>query len=85
MSINFGKKFKKQYEKSDPKIKKAFDKRFDLFLQDPFYPLSDNHLLTGEYHGKRSIDITGDWRAIYSENGGNITFELLGTHSQLYK
>ncbi|OGE64692.1 hypothetical protein A3J13_00805 [Candidatus Daviesbacteria bacterium RIFCSPLOWO2_02_FULL_36_8] len=90
MQINFAKKFKKQYDKADLKTKKAFDKRFELFLQNPFYPLLDNHALTGEYSGCRSIDVTGNWRAIFSEienkDGKKVViFELLGTHPQLYK
>lgn len=90
MQTNFAKKFKKQYEKADNKIKFAFDKRLKLFLQDPFYPLLNNHALTGQYLGKRSINVTGDWRAIFSEieNGGEekvVIFELLDTHSNLYK
>ena len=90
MQIKFARKFKKQYDKADYKIKKAFDKRLELFSLDPFYPLLDNHTLTGQLAGKRSIDITGNWRAIYSEAENIVgerivTFELLGTHSQLYK
>ncbi|OGE71342.1 hypothetical protein A2617_00135 [Candidatus Daviesbacteria bacterium RIFOXYD1_FULL_41_10] len=62
-----------------------FRKRFELFLSNPFHPQLNNHLLTGNYKGYRSINITGDWRALYSENENSIIFELLGTHSQLYK
>jgi len=85
MSINFAKAFSKQYDKVESKIKVAFDKKFKLFLQNPFHPLLNNHALTGGYKGFRSINVTGDWRAIYSENKEAIVFELLGTHSQLYK
>ncbi|TSC88287.1 MAG: Uncharacterized protein G01um10147_192 [Microgenomates group bacterium Gr01-1014_7] len=90
MQINFAKKFKKRYDKADVKIRTAFDKRFAIFLQDPFYSLLNNHALTGKYAGSRSIDVTGDWRAIFSEHMDEkdnkvIIFELLGTHSELYK
>lgn len=90
MQTNFAKKFKKQYEKADYKIKSAFDKKIELFLQDPFYPLLNNHVLTGQYSGKRSINVTGDWRAIFSEIENEeeekvVIFELLDTHSNLYK
>lgn len=89
MQINFAKKFKKQYEKAEDKIQTAFDRRFKLFLQDTHNSLLNNHLLTGKYSGKRSINITGDWRAIYSESYDKekkqvVNFEALGTHSQLY-
>lgn len=85
MPINFAKTFRKQYDKAEQKIKSTFDARFELFLINPFHPQLNNHALTGKFKGYRSINITDDWRAIYSENRGAIIFELLGTHSQLYK
>lgn len=85
MSINFAKTFRKQYDKADHKIKSTFDARLELFVINPFHPQLNNHVLTGKFNGYRSINITGDWRAIYSENRGIVIFKLLGTHSQLYK
>ena len=90
MYINFSKKFKKQQNKADAKIKSALNKKIKLFLQDQFTPHLHNHALIGEFKGYRSINITGDFRALYSESvdkDGNqiIIFEMLGTHSQLYK
>lgn len=90
MQIKFAKKFKKKYDRSSIKIKDAFDERFEIFKENPFSITLNSHKLTGEYSGKRSINVTGDWRAIYSEHtdtGGDkvIIFETLGTHSQLYK
>ncbi len=85
MQIKFAKKFKKRYEKADSKIQSAFDKRLELFLKNPFHELLNNHTLTGEYLGYRSIDITGDWRAIFSQQDNVVNFKILGTHSQLYK
>jgi addiction module RelE/StbE family toxin len=90
MLVKFSKDFGKCYQKADLKIKLNFDKRLQFFAEKPFHPQLHNHLLTGKYSGFRSINITGDWRAIFSvhiDNQGNQTviFELLGTHSQLYK
>lgn len=90
MLINFGRKFDKQYQRADAKIKAAFDTRLKLFQDNPLNLLLDNHSLTGNHLGKRSINITGDWRAIYTEAKNEkgekiIIFHLLGTHSQLYK
>ena len=50
----------------------------------------NNHALTGKFQGRRSINITGDWRAIFSirvnfESESEYYFELVGTHSQLYR
>ncbi len=89
MRINFAREFTKQYRRTDPKIRKAVDKRLDLFLQNPLNPTLNNHPLSGNYKGYRSTNITGDWRAIYSEiKEGNetlVVFKSLGTHSQLYR
>ena len=89
MNIKLGKKFAKQYSKAPQKIKKAFGYRLEIFRNDPFHPLLNNHSLTGGYLNSQSINITGDWRAIYSEalsNDGKVSiFLALGTHSQLYR
>ena len=83
--INYSRRFDKDLRKAPLKIKIAFKKRREIFQQNQFHPLLNNHLLTGNLKGYRSINITGDWRAIYSERNGVITFEILGTHSMLYK
>ncbi len=90
MKINFTKEFTRLYRKADPKIKNAVIKRLETFSKDPFNATLNNHALLGNYQGFRSINITGDWRAIYSENKTEnglvlITFKSLGTHSMLYK
>lgn len=87
--IDYSKTFDKQLRKSPLKIKKAFRNRLELFLKQPFHPILNNHPLKGNLLGYRSINITGDWRALYSERSENrskvIIFEIIGTHSQLYK
>jgi addiction module RelE/StbE family toxin len=89
MIIRFGKKFTKQFEKTPFQIKNSFNKRIKLFDQNSLHPLLNNHPLAGKLLGFRSINITGDWRAIYSERQDSdgemiVFFELIGTHSQLY-
>lgn len=90
MRVRFSRKFAKQHEKAEKKIKTAFNERLELFLKNPFHPRLNNHQLTGKLKSCRSINITGDWRAIYSEiknSSGDavVIFKMLGTHSQLYK
>lgn len=90
IKIDLSRDFEKELKKSPLKIKIAFRQRLNLFAENQFHPLLNNHALTGKLSGYRSINITGDWRAIYSEvidkDGEKlIIFELLGTHSQLYK
>ena len=85
MEIEYSDRFRKQYHKTNEKIKTAFRKRLKLFEKNHHHPLLKNHALTGNYKGFQSINITGDWRVIYSERDGLIIFEALGTHGQLYK
>lgn len=86
MRVRFSKKFAKQYEKAPQKIKDTFENRLKLFQRNQFNPTLNNHTLGGRFKGYRSINVTGDWRAVYSrKNEDTIYFELLGTHSQLYR
>lgn len=88
--VNYTDKFIRDLRKAPAIIRKATAKRIEIFLKEPFHPQLNNHQLTGNYKGFRSINISGDWRAIFSEfvnSEGNkiIIFKVLGTHSQLYK
>lgn len=83
--IDYSRRFGKQFKKASLEIKKAFRHRLDLFTEDPFNPLLNNHSLSGRFIGQRSINITGDWRAIYIVEQNTVIFIALGTHSQLYK
>ena len=87
MKIKFKKGFAKQFDKSSAKMQNAFYARIKIFQKDPFYPILNNHKLTGKYKGYRSINISGNWRAIFKEfHSDNIAiFYLIGTHSELYK
>jgi len=48
----------------------------------------NNHSLTREYANFRSIDITNDYRTLYTEKGEGdeivAYFEEIGTHKELY-
>lgn len=90
MKISYARRFVKEYERAGLKIKKAVKERIHLFSKDPFHPQLHNHSLSGKYSRYRSINITGDWRAVFlviEETGPEtiISFEMLGTHGQLYK
>ena len=85
--IDFSRRFEKDLSKAPKKIKIAFKARLEIFLKDKFNQTLNNHSLTGNYKDYRSINVTGDFRAIFREfdNGEVIYFETLGTHAQLYK
>ncbi len=84
MDIDFHKKFKKRYPKLDLKIRRKFDEKLILFEQNPFDISLNNHILHGKYKNHRSIDVTGDWRALYRLEGDVTLFVIIGTHSELY-
>ena len=87
MQVDFYRKFIKMLAKAPAKVQKAFYKRLDIFLYDQFHPILNNHQLTGKYKELRSINVTGNWRAIFKEfqNDNLVVFYLISTHSELYK
>lgn len=85
MIIQTTKSFDKQYTRLGEKIKERFKQRIVIFRENPFDPKLRNHALKGRYLGYRSIDITGDIRALYTVTGNTIIiFGFIGTHGQLY-
>lgn len=85
MTIQYLPQFKRQYQKLPPKIQHQFDERLRLFVDDPADPRLRVHPLKGKYAGYWSLNVSGDWRAIYFTHGDEvIIFALIGTHSKLY-
>ncbi|OGF26576.1 hypothetical protein A2477_01625 [Candidatus Falkowbacteria bacterium RIFOXYC2_FULL_47_12] len=87
MRIEYSKRFTKEYRKCPPLVRAAFKRRLQLFIQNKNETLLHNHQLSGNFKNRRSINVTGDWRALYEkfDNGNAVYFVALGTHSQLYK
>lgn len=86
MKIRFHKNFKKQYQKLDKKQQVKIQERIELFIQNPFNPILKNHSLKGKHLDYRSINITGDLRAIYKYiSPEECIFVILDKHSNLYK
>ena len=86
MKIVLHKNFKKQYGKLRVGEKRKFKARRDIFLENPFHPLLNNHALHGgEYENFRSINITGDLRVLYEPVGEHTAhFIIIDTHSNLF-
>ena len=81
MKIFLHKNFAKRYAKLRPSQKEKFKERRDLFLIDSYHPLLNNHPLLGKYKGCRSINITGDLRAVYDIVGPDaVLFVDIDTH-----
>lgn len=82
----YSRRFRKMYRKLPIKVRKKFKERRDLFLSDLTHSLLNNHPLGGEYVGCFSINVTGDYRAIYYwMQDGVMQFIAIGTHSDLYE
>lgn len=84
MIIKFRKAFKKNFKKLSPKIKEKIRERLVLFENDQFNPVLNNHSLKGKYLGYRSINITGNLRAIYKSSSKEVIFVAIDSHSNLY-
>lgn len=85
MAITYSRIFKRIFKKKDIWVQDKFGERLSLFIQNKNHPLLNSHPLDGEWVGCMSINITGDFRAVYEELG-NDSFEFIaiGTHSELY-
>jgi mRNA-degrading endonuclease YafQ of YafQ-DinJ toxin-antitoxin module len=85
VKIEYTKRFTKQFSKLSPKNRAQFIARQRLWLSDPYNIQLHLHMLTGEYAGLYSINVTGDIRAIYEKvDDSYIIYGFIGTHSQLY-
>jgi addiction module RelE/StbE family toxin len=86
IEIIFHKNFKKDIQKLKKNEQERFLKRIALFQEDSLSMFLNNHELKWEYAGHRSINITGDIRAIFIMKDQNTAlFKKIGSHSELYK
>lgn len=84
MTVYLHKNFKKHYKKLTQSQKRKFKERRDLFIQDEFNPVLNNHALKGKYQGYRSINVTGDLRIVYKKEAQDVIFIAIDSHSNLY-
>jgi addiction module RelE/StbE family toxin len=84
MTIAYSKNFIKQAKKLHLEARKKLLERIAIFSDNPLHPLLRNHQLKGKHKEYRSIDITGDIRALYMQKENEAIFDTVGTHSQLY-
>jgi len=57
----------------------------DLLAERSLDPSQRDHLLVGNYVGRRECHIEPDWLLIYKLEDPRIIFERLGTHADLFK
>ena len=85
MKILTNKRFDKAFKKMTFKLRTKFYQQIELFQSNPTDQQLNNHALSGRYFGYRSIDVSGNVRAIFKETDiDTVRFINIGTHSQLY-
>ena len=85
MRAVFSKQFDKSFSKLPKKVQIKAIERVGIFINNPFEGILNNHSLAGEWSGCRSINITGDIRAVYKLESKNLAkFVEIGSHSKLY-
>ncbi len=85
MNTSYHRKFDKQFKKLTVSVQKQFKERRNIFLSDQFHPLLDNHPLNPPFAGSRSINVTGDYRAIFKHISPDLVlFTHIGTHHELF-
>ena len=84
MNISYTSGFIKESRRLAPEIRQQLKHCIELFSENPLHPSLRNHPLKGKYKSQRSIDVTGDVRALYMQKGDEAIFVTVGTHNQLY-
>lgn len=84
MEAVFHRNFKKKYQKLPQDIQKKFDSALYIFLRNKFDKKLNNHSVDRIFPDCRSINVTGDYRAIFHENSEVVVFITIGTHADLY-
>ena len=85
MRIIFARVFVKRLKKIPAPIREQYYERLTLFRTEWQHPILADHALTAEWAGHRSINVTGDYRAVYKEVANEIfEFVAIDTHHNLY-
>lgn len=84
MLIRPHKRFQKSFKKQSAQIQESFFSVMETFIENPFDPIFNNHALSGDLRGIRSINVTGDVRVHYKETEEGVLLMKIGTHAQLY-
>lgn len=74
-------RFSRQYKKLPSDVKDIAEKKFDIFLSDPFDSRLKTHKLTGALEGFLAFAINYQFRIIFDfDEQGNPRFYQVGTH-----
>jgi addiction module RelE/StbE family toxin len=87
MKIKYHKEFLKNYKKrikSNPKLAAQFSKQLNKFIVNPKDSTLRDHKLIGKKKNFHAFSITGDIRAVYIIENGEIWLYDIGSHNQVY-
>ena len=84
MEVIFHKTFKKKFAKLPKSIQRQASERIYIFSQNSTDPILNNHSVEKRFPGCRSINVTGDYRAIFKTQEASAIFINIGSHSDLY-
>ncbi len=89
MSIEYHGRFLKHFKKRiqpNSTLVKRFRERLNLFMEDRFNPILQDHSLEGSKSTFHAFSITGDIRVIYKIKEDDEVIQLIdiGTHNQVY-
>ena len=84
MKIKYHRKFIKVFNKLSPKTQKTFYQKLEIFYEDKHDEILCYHQLHGQLDNLFSINITGDYRALFQEKNNIVIFMKIGRHCDLY-
>lgn len=86
MIVTYHKKFFKSFSKLSRKQQEKIIDLIEIFRDNPFTSILNNHALKRDLLGYRSISAGGNLRLLFivEKNYENVEFTAVGTHSQLY-
>jgi len=85
---SFANQFKKDLKRMQKRGKKSDKLKIVLTMlidEETLKPSHRDHVLVGNYRGRRECHIEPDWLLIYKLEGDEIIFERTGTHSDLFR
>ncbi len=85
MIFLYHERFEKSFSKLPKKVQDSFLKRQELFASNPYHATLNNHSVEAVYPCWRSINITGDYRALFEVVDDSVVFMRIGTHAELYR
>lgn len=87
MKIEYHRQFLKHFRQRIlpyPKLKKRFEQRLRLRLEDTQSAVIKDHRLLGSKSEYRAFSLTGNIRVVYKVEGEVLRLYDVGSHSQVY-